>query len=186
LDDSKIIELYFQRDQQAIAETDEKYGRLLRSVAKNILGSDVDTEECISDTLMRLWDTIPPKQPPSLMAYCAKITRNLALNKLKYITADKRGAGNYGAVLDDLKDVLPSDENVEKTLDRKVLCELIDRFLGELKKESRIIFVKRYWHFESVDEISRELGISRTKVTTSLHRTRQKLKEYLEKEGYDI
>ncbi len=186
LDDSKIIELFFHRDQFAISETRDKYGKLLMSISRNILGSELDAQECLYDTLLRVWNTIPPKNPPSLMAYCAKIMRNVSLNKLKYQSADKRGSGNYVTALDELDDMLPSNENVEAQFDANALTGHINSFLSTLPQESRMMFIKRYWYFRSVAEIAGELGITRTKVTTTLHRTRQKLKEYLEKEGYEI
>lgn len=186
MEDSKIIELYFQRDEQAITETKDKYGKLLLSISKSILSSESDSQECLSDTLLQAWNTIPPKNPPSLMAYCAKIARNLSLNKLKFLNAEKRGAGAFNSVIDDLSDMLPSKENIEARLDAGILSAHINYFLATLQKEQRMIFVKRYWYFRSVSEIARELDISTTKVTTSLHRTRQKLRDYLVKEGYDI
>lgn len=186
MDDRMIIEKYFSRDEQAIELTKAKYGRLLSTVSYNILGSIPDAEECVSDTLVQLWSTIPPKEPPNLSAYACKIARNISLNKLEFITAEKRGAGKSGVIIDEFSEVIPSSENVEEMMELSALTELINRFLATIPKEPRIIFVKRYWFFKTDDEIASELSVTTNKVRTSLCRTRKKLKDYLLKEGYAL
>lgn len=186
MDDRKIIELYFLRDDNAIERTREKYGRLLNVVSYNILGNVSDAEECVSDTYFQLWNSIPPKQPPSLSTYACKIARNISLNKLEYLSADKRGAGKSGVVIDEFSEIIPSSENVEEKIELSALTDAINRFLSSIPKESRIIFVKRYWFFMTDDEIAEELSVTTTKVRTSLSRTRKKLKAYLIKEGYTL
>ena len=186
MEDSKIIELFFNKDEQALHVTKEKYGKLLESVSFNILGNTPDAEECVNDTWLKLWNTIPPTNPENLSAYACKIARNLSINKLKYLTAEKRGAGKYNAVLEELSDIIPSCQNVEQETELSALTQTINRFLNSLSKQNRIIFVKRYWFFKTDEEISRELSVSQAKVRTSLSRTRKKLKDFLIKEGYEI
>ncbi len=186
MDDRKIIELYFLRDDKAIEHTREKYGRLLNTVSYNILGNVSDAEECVSDTYFQLWNSIPPKTPPNLSAYACKIARNISLNKLEYLSADKRGAGKSGVVIDEFSQIIPSSENIEEKIELGALTQAINRFLSSISKDSRIIFVKRYWFFMTDDEIAEELSVSLSKVRTSLSRTRQKLKAYLIKEGYTL
>lgn len=186
MDDSKIIEMYFLRDEQAIEHTKDKYGRLLNTVSFNILGSIADAEEAVSDTYLQLWNSIPPNTPLNLMAYACKIARNLSINKLEFLSAEKRGAGKSGVILDEFCEIIPSNENIEETIELSALTEAINCFLASISKESRIIFIKRYWFFMTDDEIAKELSFTTTKVRTSLSRTRKKLRAYLIKEGYTL
>lgn len=186
MEDKKIIELYFSRDEQAIELTKEKYGKLLNAVSLNILDSTPDAEECVSDTYLQLWNSIPPKSPSNLSAYACKIVRNLSLNKLGSNLAIKRGSGQANVIIDELSEAIPSNQSVDQQIELMVLTEAINSFLHTLSKESRIIFVKRYWFFKSDDEIAAELSITQSKVRTSLSRTRKKLKSYLIKEGYTL
>ncbi|MBQ8623614.1 MAG: sigma-70 family RNA polymerase sigma factor [Oscillospiraceae bacterium] len=186
MEDEKIIELYFERNQSAIDETDKKYGKLIKNISRNILNSLPDVEECVSDTYMQLWNSIPPKEPPSLKTYACKIVRNLSINRLEFLCADKRGAGKSCEIIDELAEAIPSKENVEEKIELTALTEAINSFLSSISTEQRIIFVKRYWFLKSDEEISSELGVSLAKVRTSLSRTRKKLKVYLIKEGYTL
>lgn len=186
MNDSEIVRMYLERDESAIKLTKKKYGSLLLMITNNLLESLPDAEECVADTYIQLWNSIPPNEPDSLASYAAKIARNLSLNRLKYIGADKRKASNCALLLEELREVIPSNVNVEKEVDGKLLTNLIDRFLEALPKHHRIIFIRHYWLFEPVEKIASELGLTKTNVTTSLFRTRQKLKKYLTMEGYNI
>ena len=186
MSDQRIIELYFSRDEQAIELTKEKYGKLLNTVSLNILDSTPDAEECVNDTYLQLWKSIPPNSPPNLKAYACKIARNISINKLGSHLAIKRGSGQSNVIIDELSEAIPSNQSVEQQIELMVLTEAINAFLHTISKESRIIFVKRYWFFETDEKIASELSITQSKVRTSLSRTRKKLKNYLIKEGYTL
>lgn len=181
--DQKIIDLYFARSEDAIAETDRQYGRYCRSIADSILRSDEDTEECINDTYLKAWDTIPPTRPLSLKAYLAKITRNLAIHRYEQATAEKRGGGEIPLVLSELDQCLPDRSSAEDGFNESILTDALNRFLGSISKEQRIVFLRRYWYNASVAEIASDMGITEGKVKTILHRLRMKLRAVLEKEG---
>ena len=183
MDDSKIIELYMDRSEQAISETDRKYGRYCHYIAYNILHNDEDSEECVNDTYLRTWNSIPPKRPNKLQTFLGKITRNLSLNKYEKQSAEKRGSGQIPLILDELTECIPADRNSETLVEDMVIKETLDRFLENLSADARKIFVRRYWYMSSVKEIAEEYGLSESKVTVTLFRTRQKLKTVLEKEG---
>ena len=186
MNDNEIIGLYFSRAETAIGETDKKYGAYCRSVAFNILGSREDSEECVNDTYLKIWNAIPPKKPQHLGAFIARTARNCALDMRDRLSAAKRGGKNTASAFEELSECLPSGTDVEKQADDDELTAILDRFLGSLGYEKRMIFMKRYWHFYSVPEIANEMHISESKVKTTLFRTREKLKKYLEKEGIDI
>lgn len=186
MNDNEIIELYNKRSEEAITETDKVYGRYCRALTYGILGNHEDSEECVNDTYMRLWELIPPKRPPRLGAFTAKIARNIALNRREKLAADKRGGGLCSVDYDEIAECLPSGDTVEKKTDENELTGALERFLRTLAPEKRQIFLKRYWGFMSVSGIASEMGISAEKVKTTLHRTREKLRKFLEKEGIDI
>ena len=183
MDDSKIIELYMDQSEQAISETARKYGRYCHYIAYNILHNDEDSEECVNDTYLRTWNSIPPKRPNKLQTFLGKITRNLSLNKYEKQSAEKRGSGQIPLILDELTECIPADRNSETLVEDMVIKETLDRFLENLSADARKIFVRRYWYMSSVKEIAEEYGLSESKVTVTLFRTRQKLKTVLEKEG---
>ena len=184
--DSEIVELYWKRAEQAILETMNQYGRYLYSIAYRILYSNADSEECVNDTYQHAWYAMPPHKPQKLGPFLGKITRNLALNMYERMTAEKRGAGEIPAALDELSEVIRSGESVEANVDASILQDLINEFLGTLNADTRKIFVRRYWYMSSVKEIAEEYGISESKAKMSLMRTREKLREYLRKEGYAV
>lgn len=186
MEDCEIIDLYFRRNEKAIEETAAKYGRLLLKVADNILCSSLDSEECVNDTYLKTWNTIPPNEPESLRSFTAKITRNNAINMLEKRYTLKRGQGQMNAALDELEECIPSAKTVEDGVDERALTELLNKFLKGLPKKSRIIFIKKYWGFSSVKEISEELKISESNVKTILFRARQRLKELLTAEGVNL
>lgn len=184
--DSEIIELYFARSEDAITETDKKHGAFCRAMTLGILGNREDSEECVNDTYMRLWELIPPQRPDRFRAFISRVARNIALNMLERMNAKKRGGRYFAAAYDELSESLPSSENVEKSVDDKALSALLDRFLRSLDPEKQLIFLKRYWYLRTVPEIAAEMHLGESKVKMSLHRTREKLREYLEKEGVQI
>ncbi len=183
MDDRKIVELYFERSESAIAETEKKYGRYCHSIAYNILASNEDAKECVNDTYMRAWGAIPPKKPEKLSAFLGKIVRNLALNRYAYNNAQRRSK-NLDTVLSEVEEFLPSLEG--DVSDGLAVKEAINSFAATLSERDRIIFVQRYFYLCSVADIARKRGISENNVKIILARTRNKLKVHLEKEGIVI
>ncbi len=183
--DEKLIELFFSRTETAITEFKAKYGRLFMRIAGNILSDGRDAEETVSDACLKVWETIPPNRPKSLMAYSAGITRNLALKRYHYDSAAKRNSA-YDVALEELAEVLPDENTPEAELLKTELTELINRFLAYQSRENRVIFVRRYWFSDSVPDIAKRLGISENSVYVRLSRTRGKLRNYLKKEGYSL
>ena len=183
MQDEKIVDMYWARSEDAIAETSKKYGRYCMSIAYNILQSAEDSKECVNDTYLRAWNAMPNDRPDRLSAFLGKITRNLALAKWEYNTAEKRGGGRMEAVFEELGECVSGSECTEDVVDRLIREDLINTFLGGLRRELRDIFVARYWQMYSVSEIARLYGISESKVQVSLHRMRNTLKDILEKEG---
>ena len=180
MEDSKIIQLFWERDESAVAAFSEKYGRYCVAIARNMIGNEQLAEECVNDTLMGLWEAIPPNRPEHLLAFAIRITRNNAINKVKEITAQKRGGNELDLVLDELHDIA-SDYSVEKIAEQHEVMDLVNKFLGRLSERKRTVFVLRYWHCCSVAEISQAVGMSEANVYNVLKRVRKKLLEYLEK-----
>lgn len=181
MEDKKILELYLSRSEIAITATQEKYGGLILGLAKKITGSEVDAEECVNDALLGLWNSIPPAKPENLRAYACKVVRNLSLKRLSYNLAEKRSV-NAGIPLDELEEVLP-DGAARDALDRVDFMEFLDGFLAGLRPEARMIFVQRYFFFDSIPEIAEDSGFSENKVKSSLKRTRSRFKNYLSTKG---
>ena len=186
MEDEKIISLYVERSEDAITETDKKYGVRCRKTAYNILQNREDSDECANDTYMRLWNTIPPTKPSPLSAFIYRIVRNLALDRVKAALRKRRAENNYTDVYNELSDCIPAPDNVSKTAEEHELSELIDRFLSTLGPEKKAMFLMRYWNFCTIPDIAQKLGVGESKVMVTLMRTRNKLKEYHEKEGIDI
>jgi len=182
MEDDAIISLFFSRDEQAIRETAIRFGPALLSGAKRILGSHEEAEECVNDTYLELWQTIPPQRPKHLTAFVLTVMRHLALNRVKHRQAKKRGNGSVQIALEELDNVLSADDDVELHTESKLTAEAINRFLGSLTKEQRIIFLRRYWHFQQPKEIAAALHLTESNVRVTLMRLRTRLKEYLEKE----
>lgn len=180
MEDSKIIDLYFERSQSAIKETHEKYGHYCHTIAYNVLYSYEDAEECVNDTYLRVWKSIPPHRPSRLSAFLGKITRNLALDRYDSRTAKKRECP-LELALEEISECVP-DVSAERESDGGVLRDAINSFLASLPRRTRIIFMQRYWYLSSISEISASLGISESNVKVILMRTRKKFKEFLEKE----
>ncbi len=181
MDDAQIIALYFQRNEQAVKETDTAYGRKLYVLSNHILNNRQDAEESVSDTYMETWKTIPPKHPKYFYAYLASVCRNISFNRLDWRLAAKRNA-EVVALTQEMETCIP-DSRQESEMDRRELRRILEKFLESLPKESRLIFLRRYLYVDTVAEIAARYGISESKVKTQLHRTRAKLQTYLAKEG---
>lgn len=183
MEDRQIIELFWTRSENAIAETAKKYEKYCYYIAFNILHNREDSEECVNDTYLKAWEIIPPQRPEKLSAFLGKITRNLSINRFKHRTAKKRGEGQYVMALEELQECIPAVASVEQAMEDNMLVELFNRFLEGLSLEKRRIFMRRYWYFSQVRDIASEYGMSESKVKMSLMRTRKALKDFLEKEG---
>jgi len=184
--DDEILELYFARDESAIAATAKRFGAYCMSISFNILRTTQDAEECVNDTYLNAWRSIPPSRPASLAAFLGRITRNLALDRVKANKAQKRGGGETPLILSELEQCIPSGINIEGEIEDGLLAETIDRFLDTLKKDVRIFFVRRYWYSESIPCIAGHMGVSAGKVKASLCRTRKAMKKYLIKQGVTV
>ncbi len=182
--DAEIISLFFERSEKAIAAAQETYGAYCFTVAENVLHNREDAEECVSDTMLRAWQSIPPQKPMRLRLFLAKITRNLAFDRYRRDHAEKRGGGEIEAVLDELAECVPSEEDVEADFDRRALAQCISDFLREQPQRERQIFLRRYFYADSVKDIAQEFGLNANHTSVLLRRTRQKLIQYLKKEGY--
>lgn len=185
LDDQKIIMLFFERSEQAIAELSTKYGAVCGRIAQNILNNLLDAEECVNDAYLGVWNTIPPNHPDALLAYVCRIVRNLSIAKYHKNTAYKRNS-NYDVALDELEACLPSGNNVEEEVSAKELSGLLDNFLDTLSEENRVLFMRRYWYADSIGEIAKRMKMSDNNVSVRLLRIRRKLKQYLKKAGYEL
>ena len=179
--DSQIIALFWERNEDAIQETDAVYGRKLYAISDKILHSNQDAEESVSDTYMRAWETIPPQKPNYFFAYLAKICRNFSLSKLQWNSAAKRTA-EVVSLTQEMEQCIP-DRSHERKLEGEEIGRVLNRFLDSISLESRLIFMRRYWYTDSIQEISARYNISQSKVKTQLHRTRNKLQLFLESEG---
>jgi RNA polymerase sigma-70 factor (ECF subfamily) len=185
MEDRAIIELYWARQEQALVETDRKYGAYCRTIARNILKNSADSEECVNDTYLRAWNTIPPQRPAILQVFLGTITRNLSVNRYRAAHTLKRGSGQLPVALEELEFCLPASQSVEQQMESAELGRLIDGFLRGLPERDRYIFIRRYWYVDSVREIARRLRMSEGTVKSNLFRTRQRLKEMLAREGVE-
>ena len=181
MEDSKIIELFFARDEDAIKHTDDTYGRRLYQLADNIVRNGQDAEESVSDTYLKAWDTIPPRKPQYFFAYIAKICRHFALDRLDWKNAAKRKA-EVVSLTQEMEACIP-DTQRDRELAEKELGMILDTFLRTLTPENRVVFLRRYWYVDTIAEIAVRYGISESAVQMRLNRTRAKLCTYLEKEG---
>lgn len=185
MEDKMIVDLYWERSEDAISETEKKYGKYCHAVAFNVLGSNLDAEECVSDTYLRAWDAMPPHRPSRLSTFLGKITRNLALNRYYHNTALKRSAP-IELVLDEVAEFIPADTAGGTIADEIALKDAINRFLASLPKRERMIFVRRYWYISPIGEIADDFALSESNVKVILLRTRNKFKAHLENEGIQI
>lgn len=182
MDDRVIVEHYWQRSEQALAETAAEYGAYCYSIAMRILQSKNDAEECVNDTYLRVWQSIPPQRPQNFKAYLGRITRNLALNRFQKITAQKRGGSEISLLLDELEECV-STQDTSSLEDQAAFSDLINRFLAELSVEARRMFVQRYWYGYSIREIARAHNVRTDSVASQLFRTRKNLAQYLHEKG---
>ncbi len=185
MDDSKIIELLWNRDESGIDETRRKYGGYCYSVAYNILGDRHDSEEAVNDTYLGVWNAIPPHKPDIFSSFIARITRNISLKIWRYKYAQKRGC-SMAESLEELGDCIPASSSIENEIETKELSVHIDAFLRTLKENDRVVFLRRYWFCDSIADIAKRFGSSESKVKMQLYRTREKLLKYFEKEGISI
>lgn len=186
MDDNKIIELMESRSESSLAELAKKYGGICRKVAQNILGDFTETEECLNDTYMKVWDSIPPAKPSSLAAFTASITRNLALMRLRQRKAKKRGGGAYELNFDELEDFVSGKNSLESEIERREIIAAINEFLYEQSEKHRQLFIRRYWGCYSISQLAEHFKMTESNVTVTLTRIRKKLKEYLHKRGFEI
>ena len=184
VDDLRIIELYFERDEQAIKETDKKYGKLCHSIAYNILNNHEDSEECVNDTYVGVWNAIPPTRPNNFTSFVCKIARNLSLKRLEFMKREKRSADTMLS-LDELASILPDDRYAPNVSEEEV-GKLISGFLRAQKEDVRNVFIRKYFFFDSIGDIADRFGFTESKVKNMLFYTRNKLRDYLIKEGVEI
>ncbi len=184
MEDKAILELFRERDERAITQADQKYGKGCRKIVREILSDPQDAEETINEMWLRVWNAIPPAQPENLFAFLSAAARNCALNRAASMQSRKRGGGEQPKALDELSECIGSGESVEAAVDARMLTEAVERFLDALSAEKRMLFVERYTNLRPVAEIAAEFGLSESKVKVTLLRTRKKLKAYLEKEGF--
>lgn len=182
MNDNEIIALFFTRDEEAIAQTTRKYGPRLLALSSNILRNREDAQECVSDTYLKAWDTIPPTRPAHLYAYLARLCRNFSFGKLDWNNASKRKA-EVVALTQEMEECIPG---AWQDTDGRELSRLISTFLRAQTPENRMIFLRRYWYADTVGQIAQRYGISESAVLMRLHRTREKLKKYLNKEGIAV
>lgn len=183
--DARIIELYWERSERAIEETDRKYGPYCRSIAFNVLRSHEDAEESVNDTYLRAWNAMPPEKPNILSAFLGKICRRLSIDRWRRGRAEKRGGGEMELALEELEYCVPAGKgDPAEELELRELQRLYDRFISALPTTERRVFLCRYWYMDSVADIARRFDFSEAKVTSMLHRTREKFRAVLEKEGW--
>ena len=186
MEDEGIVALYWSRDETAISESSRKYGAYCGSIARNILRSAADAEECVNDTWLRAWNAMPPQRPSILSAFFGRITRNLSFDRYRRLHREKRGGDGMDAVLEELAECVSGREDTETQWEARALREEIDRFLLALPEEKRCMFVLRYWYADSLVEIAQRLGVSENSLSVSLHRIRGRLRTHLVERGFDI
>lgn len=186
MEDEKIVALYFARDEQAVAQTDQKYGPYCFTLANRILCNDADAEETVSDTYLKAWQTIPPTRPRVLRLFLAKITRNLAFDRWRRETAQKRGSGEIPLVLEELEECIGKEPDVDARLEARELARTIAAFLDTCPAREQNVFLRRYFFVETTEEIAQRYRMTPAAVLKNLSRTRKKLKERLIQEGYVV
>ena len=184
MDDQSIVALFWDRSEQAIAETDRKYGAYCYSIAYHALANSEDAEESVSDTYMAAWNQLPPHRPSILATFLGKITRRISINRWKAKNTAKRGGGQITLTLEELDDCVDGKQNIERAYESHELVWAFNRFLETLPETERDVFLRRYWFFDSIADIAESFGFAQSKVTSMLYRTRGKLRKQLEKEGF--
>ena len=185
MDDREIISLFWERDERAVAETQKRYGKLCHSIADRILNNRQDAEECVNDAYLALWNSIPPERPQHFSAYLGRIVRNLSLKKYRERTAKKRGSAVM-LTLDELAECIPDPNTLDVELRSEALSRLLDAFLRSLPEVECSVFLRRYWYFDSIEDICERFGFGKSKVKMMLHRTREKLRKKLKEEDFMI
>lgn len=183
MEDREIVALFFKRSERAVEITERKYGRYCFAVAKNILGNEQDAEECVNEALHAIWNSIPPQTPANLKAYSGKIVREIAISRWRADHAEKRYAGEYPAVLEELEEIA-ADDDLERAVTNHALACAISAFLRSLPASERALMIRRYWYNDSIRELTKRFGFGESKVKVTLKRTRDKLARYLKKEGF--
>lgn len=183
MDDTQIVELYWARKESAIEETAAKYGSYCRSIAGNILQNQDDAEECVNDTWLGAWNSMPPHRPSVLSTFLGKLTRRISIDKWRHVNAKKRGDGQLPLILSELEDCISDGTSIEEETERKLLAETIAAFVKSLPETEQKVFLCRYWYMDSVSAIASRFRFSESKVKSMLSRTREKLRVRLEKEG---
>ena len=178
MDDEKIIELFFNRSEQAIEEVDKKYGKTCHNISYNILHNKLDAEECVNDAYLGAWNAIPPARPNPLLTYLCKIVRNLSLKRYEFNTAIKRNS-TYDVAMEELESCLSSPETVESEIALKELTHIIENFLDSLSTENRVIFLRRYWFSDTYSDIAARMGMTEKNVSVRLTRIRENLRNHL-------
>ena len=186
MQDQEIVALYHQRDEMAIKHTETKYGAYCTGIAQHILQNMQDSEECVNDTWLHTWNSIPPAKPENLKTYVGKITRNLSLNRYELRHRQKRGGGELTVALDEIGEVASPDADLASQLERQEFARILNAFLWSLPERDCSIFIRRYYYVESVEEIAERYALSTAAVYKSLSRARIKLRAALEKEGYTV
>lgn len=185
MEDNQIVDLYWARSEEAITETDKKYGRYCHYIAYQILSNDGDAEEIVNDTYLKTWNTVPPNRPDPLKAYVGMISNQLALNRYDQKTAEKRGGGKMPLIYHELDECIADVNESEDMAENFALRDALNRFIWSLPKKTRNIFVRRYWYASSMAEIAEEFDMKENAVAMLMFRTRQKLKDFLAKEGFE-
>lgn len=183
MDDARIIDLFWRRDERAVEAVSGKYGRYCHAIARRILHSDADADESVNDTWLAAWKSIPPHRPAMLSTYLGKLTRNISLKKWHARHAEKRGGGEVALALDELAECVPAGDSVDAAMERQALAKALDAFLLNLPQNERRVFICRYWYLEPVSEIAARFGYSQSKVKSMLFRTRNRLRDWLRREG---
>ena len=186
IEDEKIIELFWERSEDAVRQTEAKYGRYLLSVAGNILSDEQDCQECVNDVLLAAWNAIPPAKPPVLKLFLARVTRNIAISKWRGLTAGKRGSSQAELVLDEIREMSNGRDIADEVADNMALSQVISSFLRSKSRMERIVFTKRYWLFMTTREIAESVGLSESNVKVMLHRMRKELRKLLIKEDFEL
>ena len=182
MDDSEIIDLFFERSEQAIVELSKKYGNLCKNISDNILNDPLDVEECVNDVYLGVWNSIPPQRPKPLLAYVCRIVRNLSIKRYHFNTAEKRNS-KYSLALDEFEECIAAPSCDEANQETAALDEMIDGFLSKLSKDNRVMFMRRYWFSDPIPEIAELFDTTEHNVSARLCRIRKKIRDYLTKKG---
>ena len=186
MEDHEIVNLYWARSEQAIQESDDKYGTFCRSIARNILRQEQDAEECVNDTWLKAWNAMPPQRPGILSAFFGRITRNLSLDRWRYSRAAKRGGPQVELALEELGECVPAPGAPEEHLEERETAALISRFLREQSDLDRNLFLRRYWYLDSISALAKRFHLSEGQTKSRLHRIRLRLREALVREGVAV